>query len=147
MSFDEIGAYVTPPIQNVSGLACIGNLCVSNAGVVQGLSAWYGASLGQGQYIVLQSDGGKCYYRLDCNADGTIDAFATGVGPDVAWPLPDGAMSPMIPIAGRLNATGVATVMNFNFLRARTASGGVATMYLRVYRNILPGRDAGSLKP
>ena len=146
MSIREYEAsMVVPPILNTTGMALKSqaNIVVSNAGIVQGLSALFGGSLGNGHFLTLQADGAKIFVAFSANASGSLDAFATGNGPNIAFPLADGAMLPVVPIAGREVATGVATLCNYSFVHARVASGGVATGFLRMYRSSLaPNQNA-----
>lgn len=146
MSYQEIAAFISPPFANVTGLRCLGNIAVSNAGVSQSLSAWYGAALGLGEFLMVQADGAKVYVHFSPNSTTSIDAFATGVGPNLAWPIPDGVTVSVIPGGGRLVGTGIATTMVPHFLHAKVASGGVATAYLRAWRGYGPTRDLGALK-
>jgi hypothetical protein len=146
MSKIESANYVTPPLGNVTGMRCMANVVVSTAGISQGLSGLFGVGLAEGEYVSIQADGAKVYYRFVANTHATIDAFETGAGNGVAFPLPDGVTHNVIPVAGRVTSTGIATHMDFNVLQAKVASGGVQTCHVRLYRNIAPGRDAGSLK-
>lgn len=140
-------AMIVPPLENSAAMKSVANLVVSNAGIVQGLSGLFGGSLGQGHFLTLEADGAKVYVKFAPNNAGSVDAFATGNGANIAWPIPDGASVSVVPIAGRETATGVATLCNYNFIHARVASGGVATAYLRVYRSSLaPTQDAGEFR-
>jgi hypothetical protein len=138
-------AMITPPLMNTTGLVMKSQAAipVSNAGITQGLSALFGGSLGAGHFLTLQADLGKIYVSFSSNASGSIDANATGNSPNICYPIPDGVAISVVPIGGREVGTGVATTVSYNFLHAKTASGGVATAMLRLYRSSLaPGQNA-----
>lgn len=140
-------AMIVPPLENSAGMKSQANVVVSNAGVVVGLSGLFGGSLGQGHFLTIAADGGKLYVKFAPNAAGSIDAFATGNGATIAYPIPDGAEKSFVPIAGRETGTGVATLCVYNQLHIRVASGGVATAFARLHRSSLaPGQDAGEFR-
>jgi hypothetical protein len=142
-------ANLIPPIMNTTGVAMKSqaNLVVSNAGVAQGLSALFGGGLGLGHFVTLEADGAKIDVAFSANSSGSLDAFATGNGPNICFPIPDGTMVPFVPVNGREVSTGVATMCNYDFIHARVRSGGVATAYLRMYRSSLaPNQDAREFK-
>jgi hypothetical protein len=139
-------AMITPPLCNpTGGMKVQANVVVSNAGNTQSLSGLFGGALGAGHFLTVKADGAKVYIKFASNDQGTTDAFATGNGPNVVWPLADGESMSVVPISGREVASGGhATLCNYNFLHARVASGGVATGYLRLYRSSLgPTQDPG----
>jgi hypothetical protein len=146
-------ANIIAPLRNATGLhmKAQANIVVSNAGVSQGLSGLFGRAVGDGHFLTLQADGAKVYVQFAADSSGTIDAFATGNGPTICYPIPDGVSMPVVPIGGREVGTGVATTVRYNFINAKVASGGVATGYLRLYLSSLaPGQNAeefGKLRP
>jgi hypothetical protein len=149
MSIREYEAHnITPPLKNSDRMKCIANLVVSTAGITQDLAALF-EKLGAGHYLTVQADGAKVYLAFSANASGSIDAFATGNGDTICWPVPDGVSMPVVPVGGREMASGygVTAVSSYRFVHARVASGGVATGYLRFYRSsFAPNQDAGEFK-
>lgn len=151
-SKEAAAAFITPPLANNEAMKCCANIVVSNAGVSQSMTGIFGGTWSDGEYVTVQADGAKIYWRMSNHTVNNIDAFETGVGNGIAFPLADGAMMSFVPVGGRMVGSGIsvtagfATTARFDFLQARVASGGVATAYLRLYRNVGPGKDAGSLK-
>ena len=140
-------ANLIAPLENSAAMKSQANIVVSNAGVIQGLSGLFGGTLGDGHFITLQADGAKIYCKLASNSAGSTNAFATGNGESIVYPVPDGAQLSFRPVMGREVATGVATHCRYDFLHLRVASGGVATAYVRIYRSSLaPTQDAGVLR-
>ena len=142
-------ANIIPPLENSAAMKSQANIVVSNAGVIQGLSGLFGGTLGDGHFVTIQADGAKIYCKLAPNSAASAggDAFATGSGTGIVYPIPDGVQLSFRPVMGREVATGVATHCRYDFLHLRVASGGVATAYARVYRSSLaPTQDAGVLK-
>lgn len=149
MSIREYEAVnVIAPLENSDAMKSQANLAVSNAsGLRWSLTALFGRSLDQGHYLTIQADGAKLYAKLAPNNASHIDAFATGTGATIGYPIPDGAQITFVPVPGRETGTGVATLAVYDWLHLRTASGGVATAYARVYRSSLaPGQDAGEFR-
>jgi len=132
---------VTPPLKNSTAMKCIAVLIYGPATQTQDLTALFG-NLGNGHYLTLQADGGKCYVAFGTLA-GTIDESATGNGATVCFPIADGQQLPVRPVSGNERATGIATLVNYNILHYKGATGA-ATGYLRMYRSSLTGnQDAG----
>lgn len=149
MSIREYEAVnIIAPLENSGAMKSQANLAVSNAsGLRFSLSGLFGRSLDQGHYLTVQADGGKLYVKLSPKEDSHVNAFATGTGEAICYPIPDGAQLSFVPVPGRETGTGVATLMVYDWLHVRVASGGVASAYARVYRSSLaPGQDAGEFR-
>jgi hypothetical protein len=150
MSNDYEAHTPTPPYMNTTAMRCIGNFAVSNAGNRIGLATYF-AGLGDGHFLSIQADGAKIYVAFASNEIGTLDAFATGAGATVCWPIPDGVTMPVVPKSGKeVGVTGAyaPTFAVYETLHAKVASGGVATAYLRLYRSSLaPGQAPGAFLP
>jgi len=162
MSVREYEAHnVLLPLKNSTAMKDQVNIAVSNAGVVQCLASLF-RGLEDGHYITPQADGGKIYVAFGSNDLGqtlalgltgmAIDAFVTGNGPQVCYPIPDGVMLPGVPYGAReVGSTGTMAptlVAGYNYVHARVASGGVSTAYLRMYRSsVAPNQDPGVFKP
>lgn len=137
MSVEYQAAHITPPLKNSAGMVCIANIVCSTAGISQDLSALFG-QIGGGTFYTIQADGAKVYIAFGVVSGGSIDAFATGVGATVCYPLQDGQQLSYMPLGGREQSTGWATMVRYTQLYAKVASGGVSTAYLRLYRSSTP---------
>lgn len=151
MSKQEDAAYITPPLENSDAMKCIANVLTSTAGTTHSLTGLFGAGYGDA-YLTLQSDGAKIYVKFAGNAQRAGDVGTTGTGSAVMWPIPDGVSMSVFPTWGREVGTGIGltagicTNVRYETLHLKVASGGVATAYMRLYRNVAPGKDGGSLK-
>jgi len=139
---------VIPPLKNSDAMKSQACVVVSTAGIVQGLSGLFGNSLGDGHFLTLEADGTKIYVAFSPNSSGSINPAATGNGATICYPIPDGVMMSVRPIAGREVGTGIATMCRYDFLHARVpTTAAVATGYLRIYRSSLaPTQDAGEFR-
>ena len=150
-SKQDDAAYLTGPLENSAAMKCQANLVTSNAGTTHSLTALFGAGYSD-SYLVMQADGAKIYMKLAAHGNIAPDAFATGTGSAIVYPLPDGVEKSIYPSWGREVGTGIgltagiATNVRYEVLHLKVASGGVATAFCRVYRNIPPGKDSGALK-
>lgn len=132
---------VTPPLKNSNAMKCIAVLIYGPTTQTQDLTALFGR-FEAGHYLTLRADGGKCYVAFGTNA-GSIDESATGSGATVCFPIADGENLPVRPTYGEERSTGVATLLAYNVLHFKGATGA-ATGYLRMYRSSLsPNEDAG----
>lgn len=126
---------VSPPLKNSTAMKCIAVLIYGPSTQTQDLTALF-SNLGNGHYLTLQADGGKCYVAFGTNP-GTIDESATGTSAQACFPIADGQQLPVRPVsAGNERATGVATLCTYNVLHYKGATGA-ATGYLRLYRSSL----------
>lgn len=145
-------AFITPPLANNEAMKCIARIVVSNAGISQSMTGIFGGTWADGEYVTITADGAKIDWRMANHTVNNIDAFETGVGDGIAYPLADGAMMSFVPVGGRMVGSGISvtagfvTTARFDYLQAKVRSGGVATAYLCLYRNVGPGKDAGSLR-
>ena len=134
----------TPPIKNSNAAKCIFALLADHTSRTHDLSTYLrGLEEGQ-QLLILQADGAKVYVALGMDA-GTISEIATGNGPTVCYPIPDGTSLPNKIIGGREVATGIATFVVYKTLHYITGATGV-TAYLRGYRTVGVGQDSTALK-
>ncbi len=135
---------VTPPLKNSTAMKCIAVLIYGPSTQTQDLTTLF-AKLDNGHYLTMQADGGKCYVAFGSSA-GTIDESAVGTGPTVCFPIADGQALQVRPVFGEERATGIATLVNYNFLHFKGATGA-ATGYLRMYRSSLsPNQEAGMFR-
>jgi|SRR5882724_1578316 len=136
---------VTPPLKNSNAMKCIAVLVYGGATQTQDLTALFG-KLDNGHYLTLQADGGKVYVAFGTVA-GTIDEGQLGTGNNVCFPIADGQqLSVRSGQYGDERATNIATLVNYNILHFKGASGA-ATGYLRMYRSSLsPNQDAGMFR-
>lgn len=135
---------VTPPLKNSVAMKCIAVLIYGPSTQTVDLNTLFG-KLDNGHYLTLRADGGKVYVAFGSSV-GTIDEVATGNGITAAWPIADGENLPVRPIFGEERATGVATLVNYNVLHFKGATGA-ATGYLRMYRSSLSqNQEAGMFR-
>ncbi len=133
-------ANVTAPLKNSNAMKCIAVLGVSEAVQTADLAALFGSTY-SAHYYTARADGVKVYLAFGSSA-GTIDEAATGNGNTVAWPVADGENLPLQLLSGKEVATGVGTLVNYNILHYKTATG-MGTGYLRIYRSSV-GPNQGS---
>lgn len=134
------------PLKNqASGL--IGQACLA---VTSGAQSYYMASLflgeakpDQGHYYTVAADmpantGKAVYIAVSQNpADTAINPYATGIGRDICWPIPDGQERSFRLPPPRNISTAVATHTGY-WLHYR----GSATGFLHIYRSSLaPNQD------
>jgi len=127
----------TPPLANSTAMKCIANLLADHTPRSQYMPSLFGR-LGAGHYLTIQADGAKCYVAMSPAASpgATISELTTGNANTVSWPLPDGSLLPVVPVGGREQGTGIATLVSYDYLHYMTGATGV-TSYLRVYRSSL----------
>lgn len=143
MSIREFEAHnITPPLANSAAMKCIGNLLADHTARSQYLPSLFGR-LGAGHYLTIQADGAKIYVAMSPGASPvSIDERAVGNGNTLCWPVPDGTVLPIVPIGGREQATGIATLVMYDYLHYMTGATGV-TAHVRFYRSSLgPGQDS-----
>jgi hypothetical protein len=143
MSNKEYEAFnVTPPLINSSAMKCVANFLADHTARSQGLASIF-KELGSGHYLTVQADGAKVYVGFGrTGTNESISEIATGNGSQICWPVPDGTMLPISPIAGHEVATGIATLCTYDYLHYMTGATGV-TSYVRIYRSsIAPGQSS-----
>ena len=137
------------PLKNTSAMRSVCVLRVTPTTQVQDLTSAFGKANASHDFVMI-ADGVKVYVALG-TLPGTIDPDAaslagsgvgSGFGVNCCWPVPDGTALPFKVTGGRETATGVATMVHYNLLHFRSATGA-ATGYLRIYRASLSrGQDS-----
>jgi hypothetical protein len=160
MSQRSYEAYqVIAPFQGSTGLANQASFAVSQTARFIDLTTVFG-QLGSGHFFTLQADGAKVYVAVAPHDKQTIADNATGAGPSVCYPIPDGQSIPFIVPGGRTRGSGAPTgpgyVTMVSYLSmigfwAKVASAigsGSATGYIRVWRSSAgPGQGLEQFPP